>query len=169
MWGGCRLAVNDWSSAPPRAKIGAMQYQRRDFLKITSTAAATFLAGPTGHAAPASPPRNLAGQLGITMSSITRLATDAGPLKYPLDEWPKILRNELDMTILDLNSGVVESHEPAYLEKVRRAADDAGCVLTNMKINRADVDVGSADPAVRSKAVVECKRWIDTSSQLGVR
>jgi hypothetical protein len=73
------------------------------------------------------------------------------------------------MTILDLNSGVVESHEPAYLEKVRRAADDAGCVLTNMKINRADVDVGNADPAVRAKAVAECKRWIDTSGLLGLR
>lgn len=160
---------NSWSSTPPRAKIGAMRQQRRDFLKIGSTAAAALFAGAELRAAPTSPSRNLAGQLGITMSSITRLAGDAGPLKYPLSEWPKILRDELDLTILDLNSGVVESHEPAYLEKVRCAADDAGCVLTNMKINRADVDVGNADPAVRAQAVVECKRWLDTSSRLGLR
>jgi hypothetical protein len=116
------------------------------------------------------PPKNgLDLKLGITMSSIARLAADGAPLKYPLYDWPKILRNELDMTVLDLNSGVVESHEPAYLEKVRRAADDAGCVLTNLKINRSDVDVGNVDPAVRTAAVAECKRWLDTAGRLGLR
>jgi hypothetical protein len=107
--------------------------------------------------------------LGITMSSAGRLTSDGKPDRIPIAEWPRILRDELDMHVLDLNSGVIESHEPAYLEKVRRAADDAGCVLSNMKINRADVDVGNADPEVRRRAVEECKRWIDTSSRLGLR
>jgi hypothetical protein len=103
------------------------------------------------------------------MSSVARLATDSGPLRYSLVDWPKILRDELDMTILDLNSSVVESHEPAYLDRVRKAADDAGCVMTNLKINRNDVDIGNADPAVRAAAIVECKRWLDTAGRLGLR
>src|SRR5688572_21855151 len=145
-----------------------MTCTRRTFLAAGT--AATFAAGLSrSPAQTAAPIKGLAGQIGITMSSIARLATDAGPLRYSLVEWPKILRDELDMTILDLNSGVVESHEPAYLDRVRKAADDAGCVLTNLKINRADVDIGNADPAVRAAAVVECKRWLDTAGRLGLR
>lgn len=146
-----------------------MQYSRRRFLALSAAAAACVVKPRTVSRAAAPQASHLARRLGITMSSIARLSTDAGPLKYPLAEWPKILRNELDLTVLDLNSGVVESHEPAYLEKVRRAADDAGCVLTNLKINRGDVDVGNADPVVRAAAVAECKRWLDTAGRLGLR
>jgi hypothetical protein len=147
-----------------------MPCTRRTFLATGTAATANFALGISSSSAQTTPPiKGLAGQIGITMSSIARLATDAGPLRYSLDEWPKILRNELDMTILDLNSGVVESHEPGYLERVRKAADAAGCVMTNLKINRGDVDIGNADPAVRAKALAECKLWLDTAGRLGLR
>jgi hypothetical protein len=59
--------------------------------------------------------------------------------------------------------------EPAYLERVREAAEKAGSILTNVKINRSDVDFGNADPAVRGKALAECKRWIEAAGRLGLR
>lgn len=108
-------------------------------------------------------------QIGVTMSSFARIERDGQPLKYTILEWPKIFRDELDMRVIDLNTGLIRSHEPAYLEQVRKAADDAGCVLSNMKVNRSDVDIGNADPKVRAAAVMVCKQWIDTTSRLGVR
>ena len=33
-----------------------------------------------------------------------------------------------------------------------READKAGCVLTNLKINRSDIDIGNVDPVIRQKA-----------------
>lgn len=146
-----------------------MQLSRRHFLQLSTASSVAWVVRPLAAQAAAPPTGDPSRRLGITMSSISQLKTDAGALKYPLAEWPKILRNELDLTVIDLNSAVVESHEPAYLEKVRRAADDAGCVLTNLKINRNDVDVGHADPAVRAAAVAECKRWLDTAGRLGLR
>jgi len=142
---------------------------------LIATAGTMLMAVPTTRSAacaeapkPPGDPR-LTGLLGITMSSAGRLSKAGKPDRIPIAEWPRLLRDELDMRVLDLNSGVIESHEPEYLEKVRRAADDAGCVLTNMKINRADVDVGHADPEVRRRAIDECKRWIVTSGRLGLR
>lgn len=145
-----------------------MTLTRRGFLACGLAGAALprlATAQPTASKSPATLQR----QIGATMSSFARIERDGKPLKYTMLEWPKIFRDELDMRVLDLNSGVITSHEPAYLEQVRKAADDAGCVLTNMKINRADVDIGNADAAVRAAAVQVCKQWIDTSSRLGLR
>jgi len=146
---------------------------RRDFLKTTSAAVLAEVGGfavPSRAAVPAGPADpQLVGLLGITMSSAGRLMKDGKPDRIPIVDWPRLLRDELDMHVLDLNSGVIESHDPAYLDTVRRAADEAGVLLTNMKINRPDVDVGNADPAVRRKAVDQCKRWIETSGRLGLR
>lgn len=145
-----------------------MPLTRREFVTLSATAllAAPRLA-PAVQAAPAVP--SLAGKLGITMSSVQRLMVDDKPLKYTMLEWPRMLREELDLTVIDLNSGAIDSHDPAQLEQVRKAADRAGCVLTNMKINRGDVDIGHADSAVRAEALRICKHWIDTSAQLGLR
>jgi sugar phosphate isomerase/epimerase len=141
---------------------------RREFTKIGLAAlAGGYVRSALAADAPTEYP--LARELGVTMSSFARLERDGRPLRYTLLEWPKIFRDELDMRVLDLNSGVITSHEPEYLEQVRRAADDAGCVLTNVKINRSDIDIGHADPAVRRAAVGVCKQWIDTASRLGLR
>ncbi len=143
---------------------------RREFL---TAGAAAVCAGPAlvTHAADKAEPKpsGLEQQVGITMSSVSRLANAEGRLRYSLFDWIKLVRNELDMTVIDLNSSAVASLEPGYLEKVRTAAADAGVQLTNMKINRGDVDIGHDDPAIRAKALTECKRWIDGSSTLGLR
>ena len=103
------------------------------------------------------------------MSSVARLTTDAGPEKYTIFEWIKFIRDELDMRVIDLNSGVLASYEPEYLERVSSAADKAGCVLTNLKINRTDIDIGHADRAIRAKALAEVKCGIDGADRLGLR
>lgn len=147
-----------------------MLTNRREFL--TAGAAAICASGSLAAAAVAEEkpqPTGLERQIGITMSSVSRLANDKGKLNYTIFDWIKMVREDLDMTVIDLNSGAVTSLEPAYLEKVRAAAADAGVHLTNMKINRGDVNIGSADPETRKIAIAECKRWIDGSAKLGLR
>lgn len=141
---------------------------RREFL---ATSAAIAVANPSLRtlADDAKPPPSLAREVGVTMSSLQRLEADGKPLKISILDWPRILRDELDMRVIDLNSGVLESLEPAYLDRVRAAADKAGCILTNVKVNRGDVDIGNADPTVCANAIVEMKRWIDGASRLGLR
>lgn len=142
---------------------------RRDFLAVGASALTVssrpyLLAADQSAKSP-----NLAREIGVTMSSFGRLETATGPEKISIFDWPRIFRDELDMRAIDLNSGVLTSTEPAYLDQVRAAADKAGCILTNVKINRSDIDIGNADDAVRDKALSECKRWIDAASHLGLR
>ena len=145
-----------------------MPLDRRELMARAVAALGTVSLSPFASAA-GQQPASLHREIGITMSSVARLETAAGPEDISILDWPRILRDELDMRVIDLNTGAVTSTEPAYLEKVRSAADKAGCVLTNMKINRDDVNIGHRDKAVRDKALAECKRWIEASSHLGVR
>jgi hypothetical protein len=141
---------------------------RRNFLAVgASTIVAT--SRPVVAAESTAKPPELAREIGVTMSSFARMETDAGPEKISIFDWPRIFRNELDMRVIDLNSGVLTSTEPAYLDQVRSAADKAGCILTNVKVNRSDIDIAHSDQTVRDKALAECKRWIDAASRLGLR
>jgi hypothetical protein len=147
-----------------------MTITRRTFLAGAAALAGTAaIPGGTLAAELPHPDKKLARQVGITMSSVARLKTDAGPEKYTIIEWMKILRDELDIRVIDLNSGVLTSYEPAYLDEVRTAADKQGSILTHLKINRSDVDVGNRDPAVRDKALAECRRAIGGAGRLGLR
>jgi hypothetical protein len=114
--------------------------------------------------------KSIAGQVGITTSSLSgHLVAKPVKGKFSLLELPRILRDELDMKVIDLNTSSVASHEPAYLEKVREAARDAGCVLTNLKLNQKGLDMNSPDKDVRQKAMSEYKKSIDAASKLGCR
>lgn len=114
--------------------------------------------------------RAISGEVGITTSSLSRhLVANPGKGQFSLLELPRILRDELDMKVIDLNTSSVASYAPSYLEKVREAARDAGCVLTNLKLNQRGLDMNSRDPDVREKAIREYKRSIEAASKLGCR
>ena len=109
-------------------------------------------------------------QVGITTSSLSaHIAARSGNGKFTLLELPRIMRDELDMRVIDLNTSSLASDEPAYLEQVRKAADDAGCYLTNLKLNQRGLDMNSADKAVREKALTEYKRSLDAAGRLGLK
>lgn len=112
----------------------------------------------------------LHGQVGVTTSSLSgHLVARAARGKFTLLELPGLLRNELDMKVIDLNTSALASNEPAYLESIRTAADDAGCVLTNLKLNQRDLDMSSPDRNVRERALTVYKASIDSASRLGIR
>jgi len=109
-------------------------------------------------------------EVGITTSSLSgHLAAKPKAGQFSLPQLPRILRDELDMRVIDLNTSSLASHEPKYLERCRAAAAKAGCVFTNLKLNQRGLNMNSADAAVRQKALAEYKRSIDAAAWLGCR
>ncbi len=118
----------------------------------------------------AAPAPAFSGELGITTGSFVRhLSATAAPGKLRLLDLPRIMRDELGMRVIDLMTATLVSLEPNYLTELRRAADDAGCVLTNLKMNQKGIDMTSADAAVRRQALDTYRQTIDAAALLGVR
>jgi hypothetical protein len=111
----------------------------------------------------------LAGKLGVVTAILSRhMSVAPAPGKFTLLELPRVLRDELDLTIIDYNSVNFPNFDPAMLEKLRSNTEDAGCVATNLKMNQK-VDMGSADDAVREQALKVYRKTIDAAALLGLR
>ena len=117
-----------------------------------------------------SPLAKLAGEVGITTSSFSGhlVASPKTPGQFTLLELPRILRDELDMRVVDLNTSSLGRVDKAWLDQVRKAVNDAGCVLTNLKMNQGGLDMNSPDAAVREKALAEYRGSIDAAAHLGI-
>jgi len=108
--------------------------------------------------------------LGVTTGSFVKhLTTQPTNGKLVMLDLPKILRDELDMTVLDLMTATLPSLEPGYCEQFRNAAERAGCVITNLKMNQANLDMASADPELRRQSLETYRKTIDAAARLGCR
>jgi hypothetical protein len=141
---------------------------RRTFLRSSLGVAATASLLPRAIAAREAVP--LAREVGITTGSFVRHLT-AGPQegKLRLLDLPKLMREELDMRIIDLMTATLPSLEPVYLDKLRATADRAGCILTNLKMNQRGLDLATEDEAIRRHSLDEYKRAMDAAAKLGCR
>jgi hypothetical protein len=129
----------------------------------------TFIATTLGAALHAAPD-SLAGEIGVTTGSFMKhLSIKAAPGKLRLLDLPRRMRDELDMRVIDLMTATLASMEPAYLDQLRTAATDTGCILTNLKMNQQGLDLASEDETLRRRSMDEYKRTIDAATQLGVR
>lgn len=95
------------------------------------------------------------------------LTVDPKPGKLRLLDLPKIMRDELNMRVIDLMTATLASFEPAYVGDLRERAEKADCIITNLKMNQKGLDMASAVPAMRTRALDEYKRTIDVAEQLG--
>jgi hypothetical protein len=149
-------------------------YSRRRFLTsslgiLASSANVSFLLAKEKDSGK-SDKQTLAGEVGVTTSSFSgHLVKTSTRGKITLLELPKVMRDELDMRVIDLNTSSLASLSPKYLERVRASADKAGCVLTNLKLNQRGLDMNSANKSVREKAIRIYKQSIDAASKLGVK
>ncbi|QDV20129.1 Xylose isomerase-like TIM barrel [Gimesia panareensis] len=155
-----------------------MKISRRQFLQAGSGALAISVAGGRSLAAnPAANPAqkkteapSLKNALGITTSSLSgHITPRGGKGKISLLDLPKILRDELGMTVIDLNTSTLSVTDRKYLDQLRSAADQAGCILTNLKMNQGKLDMNSPEKATREKALQTYKQSIDVASQLGLK
>jgi Xylose isomerase-like TIM barrel len=143
-------------------------FNRRQFL-FNTAAGAALVSGPVAVAEEKNKPGSLAGEVGITTGSFMRhLSPDAREGKLRLLDLPRRMRDELDLRVIDLMTATLVSLEPDYCDKLRDAAERAGCVLTNLKMNNPGLDLASTDDAVRRHALAEYKRTMDAAVRLGV-
>jgi hypothetical protein len=143
---------------------------RRTFLR--AAAAGLLASAPCSLRAEKKPEqdRSLAGEIGITTGSFMRhLTAERQPGKLCLLDLPRIMRDELGMRVIDLMTATLASLEPEYLDRLRAAAEKAGCVLTNLKMNLKGLDPDSPDVKTRARALAEYKRTLDAAARLGVR
>ena len=149
-----------------------MFMNRREFLTSIPAIGSTLLWESDCRAIeePAKAKDDLARGLGVTTGSFVKhLATTPAKGKLVMLDLPKIMHDELDMTVLDLMTRTLPSLEPDYCEKLRTAAEKAGCVITNLKMNQPNLDMASADADKRKQALEVYKQTIDAAARLGCR
>lgn len=148
-----------------------MTFTRRQFGQTLARGTALGLFGTsTCKLLRAAAPSDLAKEVGVTTSSFSgHLVAQPAAGQFSLLELPRVMRDELDMRVIDLNTSSLASVDEAYLDRCREAAEKAGCVFTNLKMNQRDVDMSSADEATRRKALEIYKASIDAASRLGCR
>lgn len=147
-----------------------MTLTRRRFLRTLSVGTALGSLRPLDGACGAVSPPSLAGAVGVTTSSFSgHLAATSSRKKFTLLELPRLMRDELGMRVIDLNTSSLASMDEAYLDRLRDAAEKAGCVFTNLKMNQRDLDMNSPDAATRREALRQYKRSIDAATRLGCR
>ena len=143
---------------------------RRRFISFAIATSAGFAS--RSHAASSFRPQitqipEPAGKLGMVTASFTPHITETPQGdQFRLIDFPKIMRNELDLTVVDFNTMNFPSLDPAYVEKLRAAVDSAGCVATNLKMNQK-IDMASADANERAEAMRLYKVSIDAAKLLG--
>ena len=114
--------------------------------------------------------KSLENQVGITTSSLAgHLTAKPGQGQFSLEQLPEILRDELGMRVIDLNTSSLASLDERYLDRCRNAAEKAGSRFINLKLNQRNLDMNSADEATRNHALAEYQRSINAASMLGCR
>jgi hypothetical protein len=127
---------------------------RRNFVL---TSAGTLAAAATAHAAG----KPLTREVGLVAATLAAHTAPRKPDGLALNDLPKLIRNELGMRVIDMNTMNFTSLEPKIVEGFRKAAERAGCVLTNLKLNQRNIDLADADPAKRQHALTTYRRSVD--------
>lgn len=150
-----------------------MNVDRRSFLKSTLPGVVClprFLFAADSPSTKLKKPKNVVGEIGLTTGSFMRhLSVKAAKGKLRLLDLPQIMRDELDMRVIDLMTRTLASFKPDYIDDLRDRAEKAGCIITNLKMNQRGLDMASPDAATRKKALDEYKRTIDVAARLGCR
>ncbi len=110
----------------------------------------------------------LAGKLGVITATLgPQMSAKSSKGKFTLLELPRVLKNELDLEIIDFNTTNFPSFEKNYIEKLRDAVREAGCIATNLKMNQK-VNMDSSHLEERVEAMRVYKKTIDVAQILGV-
>lgn len=134
--------------------------------------AGTFISvGPVKGGPPANQPYR--GQIGIVSASLAaQILGRATDRHISLLDLPSVLSEELEMTVLDLNTSVFSNFATVsadLIETLRAKAERARCQITNLKMNQPALDIASPDRELRRRSLKEYKRSIDIAADLGCR
>lgn len=147
--------------------------QRREFLLTTAAALTAPLLRAADDAKTLSAEdrargRDLVGLMGITTGSFAMHQRPPVTKPFALIELPKIMRDELDLKVIDLMTATFPYRDREYCERFRNEAEKTGRIVTNLKMN-LEVDPASGDADVRRAAIDAYKTAIDSAAILGCR
>ncbi len=109
-------------------------------------------------------------EVGLNSASLNhQISPTPGPGQFTVYDLPRVMRDELDMRIIDLNTVSLESLDPGHIAKFDNAVEKAGCVVTNLKMNQPGLDMSHPHVSIREQALTEYRRSIDLASELGAR
>lgn len=153
-----------------------MSVSRRKFLAVSSLGLACDFAAPAASLLAAPPGKterargdDLRNEFGITTGSFMMHLRSATK-KFDILTLPKIMRDELDLKVIDLMTKTIPYLDADYCARFRDAAEKAGRVITNLKLNLdADAEIGSNDETVRQRSLEKMKHGIDAAERLGCR
>jgi hypothetical protein len=149
-----------------------MSVSRRTFL---AASAASLACGFAAQAAPAGKTErdrgsDLHNEFGITTGSFMMHLRKPAAEKFDMLTLPKIMRDELDLKVIDLMTKTIPYEDAAYCARFRDAAEQAGRVITNLKLNLdADAEIGSSDDVIRRRSLDKMKQGIDAAERLDCR
>jgi len=140
-------------------------WTRRDFLARIAASISTIAKSHEAGAAPAEKIR-----VGINTSSFGHQRNSTDPAeRIRLDDIPAVLRNKLDMRIIDLESVTLGPRDLQTAARFRVRAEAAGCEIINLKVNAHDLPFDSENVALREHALAEYRAWIEVAAALGAR
>lgn len=109
-------------------------------------------------------------EVGITTSSLSgHVSSKGGAGKIGVMDLPKLLSDELDMRVIDLNTSTIAGLSNRQLDQFRKAAESAGSTLTNLKMNQRGLDLADSDDAKRNHTLDTYRKSIDVAARLGTK
>jgi sugar phosphate isomerase/epimerase len=148
------------------------RFERRKFLCQGAISTTSVIAAPLvkASAPPSRSPVDLQGQVGLTVGSFQKhYSSIVDGRKLRLIDLPKRMKNELGMKVLDLMTASFPSMDLQFLDELRNEAIKNDCIITNLKMNQPDVDIGSTDSDERLRSLQVYRKTIDAAAVLGCR
>jgi sugar phosphate isomerase/epimerase len=82
-------------------------------------------------------------------------------------EFPRTARDEWGFEAVELNSPFFASRDTAYLDELKRYADDVGVALWGIAVDGTG-SLCAEDGAERQKNIEACAEWLQVSQHLGL-
>jgi sugar phosphate isomerase/epimerase len=81
-------------------------------------------------------------------------------------DYPKQVKKEFGLYVIELNSPFFESTEKGYLKELRARIVEAGAVVANIAVDLKE-DLSSLDEVLRKRAVSEYAKWFAVAAAVG--
>ena len=84
-----------------------------------------------------------------------------------LERVPELFAQQLGVHNIELWSPSIEQKTPAYAQRIKRAVDDAGSVVTNLQLDGFPYNLSDPDADQRHKSIGLVKAWMEFAAACG--
>lgn len=131
-----------------------------------------FLVVSAGAVSLAASPRQRSpweGEVGLVAATLAAHMSHRKQGGITLADLPKVIRQELGMRVIDMNTMNFAKLDLRSAEALRQAADRERCVLTNLKLNQRGLDLAHPDVDQRKHALKVYRDSIVVAKLMGMK